>query len=319
MHWINHSFNLQQPTEEELSMPPKEAILQWYGVLSAEKVQMNATMINIRWLMKAGSHQLVTARGRQVLMDSMKEMGVLTMEWILVQQLPQSKCILNDGVPKYAIINSNHHVTTARQLFPDRSFKWCCDLVNVSIPYHCDVFLLAFFTHHWYLQENVSEDDIAILAWGCNYMHNDATVHKDEWEEFFQHFYRLQRGNYWKSKGKAVDWDKYINALVQSLLTYVVRMCMHWNCTVYMYALQQQLHNDWHHPFSLCSLKPTSSITRNAWRCANVCATTLSCWGNSQTPARRQDGARVSTSSRSSTLNLTIWCWSRPSLFMRWL
>ncbi|WP_162180865.1 hypothetical protein [Candidatus Protochlamydia amoebophila] len=50
-------------------------------------------------------------------------------------------------------------------------------------------------------------------------------MHKDEWEEFFQHFYRLQQGNYWKSKGKAVDWDKYIDALVQSLLTYVVHTC----------------------------------------------------------------------------------------------
>ncbi len=64
------------------------------------------------------------------------------------------------------------------------------------------------------------EEDIAILVWGHNYMHNDAAVHKDEWEEFFQHYYRLQRGNYWKSEGKAVDWKKYINALVQSLLVY---------------------------------------------------------------------------------------------------
>jgi hypothetical protein len=54
------------------------------------------------------------------------------------------------------------------------------------------VLLLALFTHHQYLQENVLEDDIAILAWGCNYMHDDTAVHKDEWEEFFQHFYRLQ-------------------------------------------------------------------------------------------------------------------------------
>ena len=142
--------------------------------------------------MKAGSHQMVMARGHQVLVDLMKEMGVLMMEHILIQQLPQSECILNNGAPEYAIIDGNHHVMTAQQLFPDKSFKWCCDLVNVSIPHHCDVLLLALFTHHQYLQENVSEDDIAILAWGHNYMHNNATVHKDEWEEFFQHFYRLQ-------------------------------------------------------------------------------------------------------------------------------
>ncbi len=135
---------------------------------------------------------MVMARGCQVLMDSMKEMGVLTMECILVQQLPQSECILNDSAPEYAIIDGNHHVMTAQQLFPDKSFKWCCDLVNVSIPHHCDVLLLALFTHHQYLQENVLEDDIAILAWGHNYMHNNTAVHKDKWEEFFQHFYRLQ-------------------------------------------------------------------------------------------------------------------------------
>ena len=98
--------------------------------------------------------------------------------------------------------------------------------------------MVDIFTHHQYLQENVSEDDIAILAWGHNYMHNNAAVHKDEWEEFFQHFYRLQQGNYWKSKGKAVDWDKYINALVQSLLTYVVHMCMHQNSSAYVFALK---------------------------------------------------------------------------------
>jgi hypothetical protein len=40
-------------------------------------------------------------------MDLMKEMGVLMMD----QQLPQ--CILNDGAPEYAIINGNHHITTA--------------------------------------------------------------------------------------------------------------------------------------------------------------------------------------------------------------
>ncbi|KIC70675.1 hypothetical protein DB44_GR00030 [Candidatus Protochlamydia amoebophila] len=74
---------------------PKGSDSSGYGVLSAEKVQMNVTMIDIRWLMKAGSHQLVMVRGRQVLVDLMKEMGVLMMECILVQQLPQSECILN--------------------------------------------------------------------------------------------------------------------------------------------------------------------------------------------------------------------------------
>jgi hypothetical protein len=102
---------------------------------------MNAAMINIGWLMKAGSHQLVTSRGRQVLMNSMKEMGVLMMEHLLIQQLPESECILKDGVPEYMVIDSNHCIMTAQQLFPDKSFKWCCDIVDVCIPYHFDVFL----------------------------------------------------------------------------------------------------------------------------------------------------------------------------------
>ena len=94
-------------------MPLKEAILQQYSVLCAEKVKMNAAMINIRWLTKARSHWLVTVRGRQVLVNSMKQMGVLTMEQLLVQQLPESECLLKDGAPKYAVINSNHCIMTA--------------------------------------------------------------------------------------------------------------------------------------------------------------------------------------------------------------
>jgi hypothetical protein len=101
-------------------------------------------MIDIGWLMKARSHQLVTVRGHQVLMKLMKEMGILMMECLLVQQLPESECLLKDSVPKYAVINSNHHIMTAQQLFPDRSFKWCCNLVNVCVTYHFDLFFQHF-------------------------------------------------------------------------------------------------------------------------------------------------------------------------------
>jgi hypothetical protein len=132
---------VQQPTDEELAMPPKEAILQQYSVLLAEKVQMNVAMIDIGWLTKARSHQLVMSRGCQVLVNSMKEMGILTMEHLLIQQLPESKCILKDGAPEYMVIDGNHHIMTAQQLFPDKSFKWCCNVVDVCIPYSFDVFL----------------------------------------------------------------------------------------------------------------------------------------------------------------------------------
>jgi hypothetical protein len=33
----------------------------------------------------------------------------------------------------------------------------------------------------------VLEDDIHILTWGWNHMHDEAVVHKDEWEDYFQH------------------------------------------------------------------------------------------------------------------------------------
>ncbi len=138
---------MQQPTVEELSMPPKDTILQQYGVLSADMVQMNAATINIRQLTKAGTHQLVTVRGHQVLMDSMKQMGVLTMEHILIQQLPPLECILNNSAPEYTVINSNHHIMTAQKLFPNKTFMWCCNIVDVCIPDHFDVFLSPFFTH----------------------------------------------------------------------------------------------------------------------------------------------------------------------------
>ncbi len=137
---------MQQPTVEELSMPPKDTILQQYGVLLADMVQMNAAVIDIGRLTKAGTHRLVMARGRQVLVDSMKQMGVLTMECILIQQLPPLECILNDGVPKYTVINGNHRVMTARKLFPNKTFVWCCNIVNVCIPDH----FLCFF-HHFLL------------------------------------------------------------------------------------------------------------------------------------------------------------------------
>jgi hypothetical protein len=82
-------------------------------------------------------------------------------------------------------------------------------------------------------------------------MHDEAAVHKDEWEEFFQHFHRLQRGNFWKSEGRVVDWDRYIDTLVQPILTDVVYAYMHHkchvynqNCSAYTYTLQYQLHYD---------------------------------------------------------------------------
>ena len=112
-------------------MPPEEALLMRYGVLCSKHVQMNAATISIKRMTRSGSYRLVTARGRRVLSASMNEMGVLTMERLLVQQLPPSQLVLNDGLPEYCVIDGNHRVQTARRLFPNKDFNWCCDIVDV--------------------------------------------------------------------------------------------------------------------------------------------------------------------------------------------
>jgi len=95
-------------------MPPEEALLKHYGVLCSEHVKMNVATISIKRMTRSGSYHLVMARGHRVLSASMNEMGVLTMERLLVQQLPPSQLVLNDGLPEYCVIDGNHHVQTAR-------------------------------------------------------------------------------------------------------------------------------------------------------------------------------------------------------------
>jgi hypothetical protein len=77
--------------------------------------------------------QLITAQGRKVMVKSMNELGVIVMERILVQQLPQSACILNNDQPEYLVINTNHCIETARSLFLEMNFTWLCDLVDVCL------------------------------------------------------------------------------------------------------------------------------------------------------------------------------------------
>jgi hypothetical protein len=88
-------------------MPPEEALLKHYGVLCVDHMKMNTATININQMTKGGTNQLVTARGHRVLSTLMNEMGVLTMEHLLVQELPPSQCILKDGMPEYCIIDGN--------------------------------------------------------------------------------------------------------------------------------------------------------------------------------------------------------------------
>ncbi len=84
---------------------------------------------------------------------------------------------------------------------------------------HSLLIVCPCFTNHHCPQSSVSQEDLAILAWGQNYMHNEAAVHKDEWEEFFHHYHRLRQGNFWKLDAcQVVDWERYIDALVPFLL-----------------------------------------------------------------------------------------------------
>jgi hypothetical protein len=75
------------------------------------------------------------AKKNRFLSMLMNKMGVLMMEHLLVQELPPSQCILKDGMPEYCIIDGNHCVQTAQWLFPGKSFKWCCDIVNVRFSF----------------------------------------------------------------------------------------------------------------------------------------------------------------------------------------
>jgi hypothetical protein len=61
----------------------------------------------------------------------MQEFGVLVLERLLIQELPPAEHVLNDGKPEYLIINGNHHVLTAHELYPDREILWLCNVADV--------------------------------------------------------------------------------------------------------------------------------------------------------------------------------------------
>jgi hypothetical protein len=57
---------------------------------------------------------------------------------------------------------------------------------------------------------------------GQNHMHDKAAVHKDEWEDFFQHHNTLHTDKFWTTtQGKqAIDWKKLISSMVH-FVTYM--------------------------------------------------------------------------------------------------
>lgn len=66
---------------------------------------------------------------------SMRERGILPMEKLLVQELPEDERVLKDGLPEYRIVDGNHRVTTVREVFGKDDIDWVCDVVKVLLPY----------------------------------------------------------------------------------------------------------------------------------------------------------------------------------------
>lgn len=92
----------------------------------------NSDLIDISRITKAGDFRLVTARGKETIRKSMKEMGVLPMERLLIQELPEKERTLGDGKVEYMVIDGNHRIQVARELSPDHQhMNWVCDIVKV--------------------------------------------------------------------------------------------------------------------------------------------------------------------------------------------
>jgi len=68
---------------------------------------------------------------------SMQEQGILPMEKLLIQELPKDEQVLKDSLPKYQIIDGNHHITTACEVFSKDDIDWVCNVVKVLLPFQC--------------------------------------------------------------------------------------------------------------------------------------------------------------------------------------
>jgi hypothetical protein len=133
-NWGKWVAEMRWPGEKRESAA-KANLLKRYQELCKKHITTNTLTVSIRQLTKAGTHQPITAQGRKVMVKSMKELGIIVMERILVQQLLQSACILNDDQLEYLIIDGNHCIETARSLFPEENFTWLCDLIDICLSH----------------------------------------------------------------------------------------------------------------------------------------------------------------------------------------
>jgi uncharacterized ParB-like nuclease family protein len=104
-----------------------------YQTLLQQYVINNALSINTRQITRYRDFHQVTTCGKAVMRQAMTEHSVLTLEHLLVQELPPNERVLNDGQPKYIVIDGNHRLTTCCEMFPDCKFEWSCNVVRV----HC--------------------------------------------------------------------------------------------------------------------------------------------------------------------------------------
>ena len=99
----------------------------------------------------------------------MQEQGILPMEKLLIQELPKNERVLNNGLPEYQIVDSNHHITTAHEVFSKDDIDWVCDVVKVLLPYPSSLFNAVQCTQpytnlHMFFQPNCPADDLMQLV-----------------------------------------------------------------------------------------------------------------------------------------------------------
>ncbi len=144
------------------------------------------------------------------------------MEKLLVQVLPEDERVLNDGKPEYRIIDGNHRVVTAREVMGKPDLDWVCDVVKVLLPYPSSLFNAVqcpqpFTNLYMFFQPECPPDDLMRLASFRNEMHDEAAVHRDDWESFFHIRHYLMQRRFWSTLSNGshqINWTLFLNFLV---------------------------------------------------------------------------------------------------------
>jgi hypothetical protein len=135
-----------------------------------------------------------------------------------MQELPPNQ--LNNSEPEYCVIDGNHHTNTTHTLFPQQTFHGAVTLLMYD---HILIILMLFCPltpPSVCVLITRTNNNIKLLVWGRNYMHDKAVVHKDKWEEVYKN--QLSNKEFWRrGKKEMIDWDKYLIAKL------VFTVCIH--------------------------------------------------------------------------------------------